>query len=319
MIENIYAKAKRTQRHIVLSEGEDPRVIKAAIAATKLSLAKITLIGDPKNIDAMNIDIQHPMNSIHREELAKFIFEKRKHKGITLKNAADAINEPHVFAAAMVAAGLADGTLGGAITTTADIVKAALQIIGIRSDAKLASSFFLMILDKKHHTKKGVFIFTDCGLVIDPNAAQLSEIAQASAHSYQTLLNQDPRVAMLSFSTHGSAQHPTATKVIEATNLIKQIAPHLIVDGEMQFDAAFVPDVASLKVPNSPLEGNANVFVFPSLEAGNIAYKIAQRIGGAQAIGPILQGINKPANDLSRGCSIDDIIQMIAVTAAQCE
>ncbi len=224
-----------------------------------------------------------------------------------------------MFATLLVKTGKADGTLGGAATATAEIVRTAIQVIGPAKGARMVSSFFLMLFCKDHHEKKGAFVFSDAGLVIDPSAAEMADIARASATSFAELTGDTPRVAMLSFSTRGSAKHERVSKVTEATAMVREASPELIVDGELQFDAAFVPDVAQAKAPNSALVGNANVFVFPSLEAGNIGYKIAQRMGGAQAIGPILQGLAKPANDLSRGCSAEDILFMIAVTSAQCQ
>ncbi|MEM7777946.1 MAG: phosphate acyltransferase, partial [Pseudomonadota bacterium] len=202
---------------------------------------------------------------------------------------------------------------------TGDTVRAALQILGRAPNTKIVSSFFLMMLCEHHHTKKGGFIFADCGLVIEPSVEELAEIATASAQSFAELIGDEPRVAMLSFSTSGSAQHERVTRVVEAAKVVKAMRPELVVDGDLQFDAAFVPAVSSAKAPDSPLEGAANVLVFPNLEAANIGYKIAERIGGAKAIGPILQGLAKPANDLSRGCSVEDIYHLVAVTSVQAQ
>lgn len=224
---------------------------------------------------------------------------------------------PHIFAALLVKSGHADGTVGGAVATTADIIRAAIQIIGTKPDASLVSSFFLMLSYKEHHDRKGAMFFADSGLVVDPSVDEMAQIALISAHSFERLIGEAPRVAILSFSTHGSAEHDAVSKVVAATETARTRAPDLIIDGELQFDTAFDPDVAARKTEDSPLHDNANIFIFPNLESGNIAYKIAQRMGGAAAIGPILQGLAKPANDLSRGCSSQDILHMIAVPAAQ--
>ncbi|MEX0311039.1 MAG: phosphate acetyltransferase [Tateyamaria sp.] len=269
--------------------------------------------------DVDGIDIHDPATSPHTDRFATAFHELRKHKGMTLENAQKLIRNRLNYAAMLVHLGMADGTVGGAVETTSDTVRAALQIIGKAPNAHMVSSFFLMIYDRDHHTVQGVHIFADCGLVVDPNEQELAEIAQASAASYNALTGERPRVAMLSFSTSGSANHPRVSKVVEATRIAKTASPHLLIDGELQFDAAYVPEVASKKAKGSPLQGQANVFVFPNLDAGNLGYKIAQRIGGAEAIGPVLQGLAKPANDLSRGCSADDVLHMIAVTAVQAQ
>ncbi len=328
-LEMLLKNAARSGKTIVLPEGSDPRVIEAALAASEKGVARIVLVGNEELIACQfallkakvgdGIQIEDPAMSASFDELALLLYELRKHKNITLEQAIRETRKPHVFAALMVKKGLADGTVGGAATTTADIVRTAIQIIGTKADTKLVSSFFLMMFCKDHHPKKGAHIFADSGLVVDPTAQEMAQIAIDSAGSFKALVNDVPHVAMLSFSTRGSASHAAVSKVVEATQLAQQAAPDLLIDGELQFDAAFVPDVAAAKAKDSPLGGNANVFIFPNLESGNIAYKIAQRVGGALAIGPILQGLDKPANDLSRGCSAEDILHMIAVTAAQAE
>lgn len=328
-LENLLQNAARSQKKIVLSEGSDPRAVQAAIDARADNIARIVLVAPEADVLAEyealggkpdeGVEIHDPATSGLREELAQAFYERRKHKGMTIEGAREAALNPHVYAALLVKTGHADGTVGGAVATTAEIVRTAIQVIGPKPGSKLVSSFFLMLFCQPHHDKKGAFIFSDSGLVVDPNAEEMAQIAIASSESYSALTGETPRVAMLSFSTRGSAKHDAVTKVATATNLAKEAAPDLLLDGELQFDAAFVPTVAAAKAKDSPLQGNANVFIFPNLDAGNIAYKIAQRVGGANAIGPIMQGLDKPANDLSRGCSSEDILHMIAVTAAQAD
>lgn len=328
-LELLLKNAARSQKKIVLSEGADPRVVAAAIEARQQGIARIVLVGpEPKILSQYalagarpdeGVEIHDPASAPLLEELAQAYYEQRKHKGVTLDEAKIAAREPHVYAALLVKTGHADGTIGGAVATTAEIVRTAIQVIGAKPGSALVSSFFLMLFCADHHAKKGAHIFADSGLVVDPSAEDMAQIALASADSFATLIGETPRVAMLSFSTRGSAKHDKVSKVASAKGLAQALDPDLLIDGELQFDAAFVPSVAAAKAGDSPLKGDANIFVFPNLESGNIAYKIAQRIGGAHAIGPILQGLNKPANDLSRGCSPQDILHMIAVTAAQAE
>ena len=329
MLQDLRNRAASRPAHIVLSEGHDPRIVAGSVRAVQAGFATIVLVGETDVVqdalaaaggtDLPGIKIEDPGQSAHLPDLASLLFELRKHKGITQEDAEKMALSPLVFAALMVRAGLADGTIGGAVATTSDTVRAALQIIGKAPDAALVSSFFVMILPEGHPSGSDVLIFSDCALVIDPSAIEMASIAAAAAQNCASLLGRTPRVAMLSFSTKGSARHPNVSKVSEATELLKAQDPDLIADGDIQFDAAFVPEIASRKATGSPLEGRANIMVFPNLEAGNIGYKIAQRIGGATAIGPILQGLAKPANDLSRGCTTEDVFDMIAVTTLQAQ
>jgi len=325
-LDHILQAARSAPRHIVLSEGEDPRIVEAALRALRDGIASITLVGRRDIVEERlaaagarpnEVRIEDPASSSLVPRLACAYHALRRDKGVDEGAAAAAMCSPLVFAAMMVREGEADGTVGGAVATTADTVRAALQTIGRAPDIGLVSSFFLMMLCEPHHVKKGAFIFADCGLVVDPDAAALADIAVMSARSFEALAAKPAKVAMLSFSTAGSAAHERVSKVVEATRLAHAAAPDLVIDGELQFDTAFVEAVSAAKAPRSALNGGANVFVFPNLDAANIGYKIAQRIGGATAIGPILQGLAKPANDLSRGCNADDIFHMIAVTVVQ--
>lgn len=322
----IYEKARDQTRRIVLAEGEDPRVIEGAVRANELRLALPVLLGDEAKIrdQASSLDLSldgleiiNLATSPLLETYAKEYQELRKPRIFSEESCVEALKDPLMFASIMVRMGDADGSVAGAVATTADTVRAAIRLIGKAPDTKMISSCFLMVMDKPHHQRQGTVVFADAGITIDPSAEELCEIAMASADSLVQFTNQEPKVAMLSFSSMGSASHPLVKKVEKATQLLWRSRPDLVADGEMQFDAAFVPSVAQSKVPNSPIKGDANVFVFPGLEAANIGYKIAQRIGGATAIGPILQGLAKPANDLSRGCSSQDVCDCIAITALQ--
>jgi len=289
-------------------------------------IAKPVLIGPGDQIrqklvaaggDERVIEILDPANAPQASDYATAYFELRKHKGLDEAKAKQAMLQPLNFAAMMVREGDAQGSIGGAVETTAATVRAALQIIGVAKGVSTVSSFFLLFPPEGHAATSQTLMFSDCALVIAPNQEQLVDIACSSADSYKKLLNETPRTAMLSFSTHGSGAHEVVQTVASATDSAKASRPDLLIDGEIQFDAAFVETVAARKAPDSVLEGAANVFIFPNLDAGNIGYKIAQRLGGMQAVGPILQGLNKPANDLSRGCSAEDVYGLMAVTCVQ--
>lgn len=325
-LDKIVQSARAARRRIVLAEGEDLRVAGGAVRAEREGIARIVLLGRvaavEKALAAANGDprrfrIEDPARSSLLPDYAGEFHRLRQGKGVDEAAAAATMRNPLYFADMMVRLGEADGSIGGAVATTAETVRAALQVIGRAPDAAIVSSFFLMVLNASHHARQGAHVFADCGLVIEPDARELAAIALSSARSFEALTDERARVAMLSFSTMGSASHPRIAKVTEALALARKAAPALLIDGELQFDAAFVESVGRSKAPGSTVAGSANVFVFPNLEAGNIGYKIAQRIGGAEAIGPILQGLAKPANDLSRGCTADDVFHLIAVTAAQ--
>lgn len=327
VLRNLQNRAAARPAHIVMSEGHDPRVVAGALVAVAAGMGPITLVGPAADIhaqltqanatDMISIHIQDPETSPLTARYAALYFELRKHKGISEEVAAQQARDPLVFSALMVRNGDADGTVGGAVATTSDTVRAALTMIGKSPDAALVSSFFLMALPENHPSGRSAMVFSDCGLVIDPNAAELAAIAAQSATSCKQLLGDAPKIALLSFSTKGSACHDSVTKVTDALEILHSDHPDLPADGDLQFDAAFVPDVAISKAPDSPTAGQANVLIFPNLDAGNIGYKIAQRIGGCDAIGPVLQGLSKPANDLSRGCTAADVTNIIAVTTLQ--
>ena len=323
--ETLLASARSENRPVIaMSEGEDPRIVEGALAARHAGIADIVLVGRQAEVTAQleacgatgtdGISIHDPDASELTSSFAEAFFELRKHKGVDMERAEREVRNPLVYAAMLVRMGHAAGTVGGAVAATPDIVRAALQVIGKAPDAPLVSSFFLMFPPSESGRP---MVYADCGLVIDPSSEEQAAIAAASCQSCKALLEEDPKVAFLSFSTKGSARHAMVDKVSEAARLFSDQQPDIPSDGELQFDSAFVPSVAERKAPDSAVAGEANVMIFPSLDAGNIAYKISQRLGGYAAIGPILQGLKQPANDLSRGCSADDVTTMIAVTVKQ--
>ena len=316
-IEQLKERAKKDIKTIVLAEGEEIRTLKAAEMVKKEGYAKIILVGNPDKIKAMaaaeNLDIDgikivDSENSEKNEEYANVFYELRKKKGVTPEQAAETIKDPSYYAVMMVKQGDAD-----------DTIRPSLQILKTAPGTKLVSAFFIMNVPNCEYGHNGTFIFGDCGLNQDPTADEVSEIAISSAASYRQLIQDEPRVAMLSYSTYGSAKSALVDKMQEATKLAKEKAPELKLDGELQLDAAIVDSVAKSKAPSSDVAGSANVLIFPNLDAGNIGYKLTQRLAKAEAYGPILQGIAKPVNDLSRGCSAEDIAGVVAITAIQAQ
>lgn len=314
--------AKADLKTIVLPEGEDPRTIVAANKIIEEGLANIVILGNPDDINVPGATVIDPLQrrgNALRSTRQKFA-ELRAKKGVTIEQARAQVMDATYFGTMMVKMGDADGLVSGACHSTADTLRPALQILKTAPGTKLVSAFFVMCTDTPQFGTDGTLIFADCGLNINPSSDELSEIAIASAHSWSTFMgNVEPHVAMLSYSTMGSAGGEVAKKVQEAVKFCKEKAPELAIDGDLQLDAAIVPTVAQLKAPGSSVAGKANVLVFPDLEAGNIGYKLVQRFAGADAYGPILQGIAKPVNDLSRGCSADDIVGVVAITAVQAQ
>ncbi len=318
ILDEIKNKASQRKKTIILPESSDERVLKAAEILTKEQIVSVITLGNEEeiknkaagaNVDLTGVQIIDQLNSENLDNFAGVFYELRKNKGISVQQAKDTIKRDLFFAAMMIREGMADGAVGGSIAATADVLRAGIMCIGLKKGISIVSSFFLMILPEKNYT------FADCGVVVDPDPLQLADISISSSDNHKNLTGEEPYIAMLSFSTKGSAKHEKIDKVLEAMSHIKAKRPDLHVDGELQFDAAVIDSIAKRKAPGSEVAGKANVLIFPDLNAGNIGYKLAQRWGKAEAIGPLVQGLNKPFSDLSRGCNVNDIVINASIAA----
>ena len=327
LIKQIVERAKANKQRIVLPEGTEERTLKAADRLVADEVVEVILIGNPEEIKALaekngltNIDkatIIDPVNNPRKEVYANLLFELRKSKGMTIEKATALAEDPLYLGTLIIKNGDADGEVAGAQNTTGDVLRPALQIIKTSPGINVVSGAFLMFVPNAQYGENGLLVFADCAVMPNPNAQELAQIAVSTARTARDIAAIEPRVAMLSFSTKGSAKNELVDKVVEATRLAQEMAPEFAIDGELQADAAIVPSVGSSKAPGSAIAGRANTLVFPTLEVGNIAYKLVQRLAGAEAVGPVLQGIAAPVNDLSRGCSVDDIYKLVAITATQ--
>lgn len=326
-IDDMKNKAKNSLKKIVLPETSDDRIIKAASIIEKNKIAEIILIGkkdeissrfNDLNLEIGSISIVDPHLSEYTEEFIEYYYEKRQKKGVTKEQSKELmLNDYMFFGAMLVNKGYADGLVGGALNTTAHTLRATIHCVGTKEGAKTISSFFVMISPNQEIGHKGIIFFADCGVIPSPNKEQLADIAEATADNFKIFTGEEPNVAFLSFSTKGSAKTEETEKIVEAFNIFKERRPDISADGELQLDAAIVPSVGNKKAPGSEVAGKANVLIFPDLEAGNIGYKLAQRFGNCEALGPLLQGAKKPVNDLSRGCDVDDIVNVVAITSVQ--
>ena len=323
LLQSVREKAKKACKTIVLAEGEEKRVLDAAKVILDEKIAGLVLIGNKDVIaqkaafDVNQVTIVDPASD-NLDEYADLLYELRKEKGMEKEQAAQLVKNPLYLGVMLVKTGKADGMVAGSVNSTGDTLRPALQIIKTAPGIKTVSSCFIMVLPEgSKYGENGVMVFADCAVNIEPDAEQLASIAIASADTAKKIAGIDPKIAMLSFSTKGSAKHANVDKVVEATKIVNTIAPELQCDGELQLDAAIVESVAQLKAPGSKIAGHANVLIFPDLQSGNIGYKLVQRLAGAQAVGPICQGFNKPVNDLSRGCSSEDIVNVVAMTVLQ--
>lgn len=329
LMETLREKARKNLKTIVLAEGYDERHVKAAkILENDKTVKEVILVGDSSKVESLCkengvfiggfVKLIDPKNNTNREKYINKLYEARKHKGMTEANAKKLIEEESIYTgAAMVSLDDADGMVGGASYPTGEVIRATLFLIGMQKGLKTLSSVFFMEHPDKLMFNNGVCCFADCAVIPNPTSEQLADIAISTAQSYKTFVGDDPRVALLSFSTKGSAKDPLADKVIEAKSILDSRKPDFMYDGEIQFDASILPNVCAKKAPGSPIEGKANIFIFPDLQAGNIGYKIAERLGKCSAIGPMFQGAAKPVNDLSRGCSAQDIADVAVLTALQ--
>ncbi|MDR0394645.1 MAG: phosphate acetyltransferase [Tannerella sp.] len=327
LIDDIISRAKADKQRIVLPEGTEERTLKAADRLLADGVADIILIGNPDEIRLLagSFGLQHigkativdPENHEKKQAYADLLFQLRRSKGMTPEKAATLVEDPLYLGCLMIKSGDADGEIAGAKNTTGNVLRPALQIIKTVPGVTNVSGAFLMFLKDRSYGEDGILVFADCAVLPNPTAAELAQIAVSTAHTTRSLVNVEPRIALLSFSTKGSASGEMVDKVVEATRLAKEMEPGLCVDGELQADAAIVEKVAAQKAPGSPVAGKANVLVFPNLEVGNICYKLVQRLAGADAVGPILQGMAAPVHDLSRGCSVDDIYKMVAIASNQ--
>ena len=327
LLQKIKENARKHEMRIVLPEGTEIRTLKAANQIIEEKLAKIILLGSPEVINKTasennltnikNAIIIDPKNHDKKEAYTDLLVELRKSKGLTKEEASKLVENPLYLATLMIKAGDVDGEVAGADNATGDVLRPAFQVVKTLPGISVVSGAFIMILNDKKFGEDGLMVFADCVVQPDPTAQELAEIAVATGNTARTIAGFEPKIAMLSFSTLGSGKHEMVDKVVEATKLAKEMAPDMMIEGELQSDAAIVPEVGQKKAPGSKIAGNANVLVFPTMQAGNIAYKLVQRIAGVEAVGPILQGMAAPINDLSRGCSVDDIVNLVAITANQ--